>query len=243
MKKSVRLLSILLLIALLCLSGCSKRTETPEAAPTEAPVEEVTPEPTAEPTPEPTPEPEPEIIVIEEPGEEPAEETVEEIAAQPEEKPAPVVSKVYSYDDIVALLPNVTGSAYAHAIRSGNAVSFEQKIDAIGCSFYAYSYKMEHPLLAGPDYYAYSGHNNTDNETGYYLRFYYADGLPYFVEVINPSTMFSAVKLYYFGSELIAYRDYRTENGSLQDVNGENFAKIANEFAVVFDIAMNERPN
>ena len=72
MKKTCKLLTVLLLAALLCLGGCTKRNDIP--APTEAPAPvvteepvsvpeaEVTPEPTPESTPEPTPEPAPTIV-------------------------------------------------------------------------------------------------------------------------------------------------------------------------------------
>lgn len=59
MKRTARLLSILLIITLLCLCGCSKRNETAPVATTE-PVAEATAEPVAELTPAPTPAPTPE---------------------------------------------------------------------------------------------------------------------------------------------------------------------------------------
>lgn len=72
MKKTCKLLSVLLLVALLCLSGCSQRESAPASTPspvmTEAPAPVTVPEAetpaevTPEPTPEPTPEAAPAIV-------------------------------------------------------------------------------------------------------------------------------------------------------------------------------------
>ncbi len=77
---------------------------------------------------------------------------------------------------------------------------------------------------------------NKDNEYGYDFGFYYGDKLLYFAEVRSGKPAVDLVKLYYWGDEIVACRDYRGDDHSLYMRGTPQLEAIAEEFAYLYDL-------
>ena len=79
------------------------------------------------------------------------------------------------------------------------------------------------------------------NKTGYYISFYYADGVLYYAEIRDPNKQENIlVKLYFWAGEIIGERDYRVGKGDIKFADVNNITSIQDEFSEVYDVGMNE---
>lgn len=76
-----------------------------------------------------------------------------------------------------------------------------------------------------------------NNTTGYRLGFYYADDLIYYAEALIGKEI--QVKMYFWGGEMIACNDLRTNDDSLQYAGSSIFEAVYTEFSDVYEIGMN----
>ena len=121
----------------------------------------------------------------------------------------------------------IYGKALYDSMYNGVDYSLSDKLSIIGDAYYD---RKENDVYKP----GYSSRRNTSNSTGYTLGLYYGDGYLFFVEVISDTTI---VKLYYWGSALIACRDYRN-GGELCYAGDAVFDSVAVEFAGVYGIGM-----
>ena len=119
-------------------------------------------------------------------------------------------------------------SIYGLALIDGYQRTTGEKLDVIGRSYYAR--KTNGVYNDG-----YASRSIPNNSTGYKLGCYYGDGLLFYAEVIQGSSIL--VKLYYWDGELIGCRDYRGD-GNLYSTGSEVLNSIAKEFSSVYEIGM-----
>lgn len=129
------------------------------------------------------------------------------------------------------------GKAVVNESVNKNYYSDDLKMGIISASYY--NRKDEF----GEYRYGYSSKRNTENETGYHLGLYYADGLLYYAEVIQEGHGSEKekilVKLYYWGNELLACDDCRVDNSSVCYTGTDTYKRITNEFGNVYEIGIN----
>lgn len=121
-------------------------------------------------------------------------------------------------------------SVYGQALLDGNSYSVEEKVHIIANAYY--DRKNESNEYRD----GYTSRSNSNNSTGYRLGFYYGDGLVFYAEVIEGSSIL--VKLYYWNGELIGCRDYRYD-GNLYYKGSGVLEGVASEFYNVYEIGMN----
>lgn len=134
-------------------------------------------------------------------------------------------------------IPEPPVTDYGKAVVNENYYSDDLKMGLISASYY--NRKDEF----GEYRYGYTSKRNTENETGYHLGLYYADGLLYYAEVIQERHGSEKekilVKLYYWGNELLACDDCRVDNSSVCYAGSDTYERINEEFGDVYEIGMN----
>ena len=182
-------------------------------------------EPTA-PTPSTPPTPSNDVILIEGDsvsGEAP--ENTPEPTPEPTPTPPPTPAPVMN---VAAPAAPVTpyGQAYRDYAVNGTYYAAEDVIDVIGDTYYS------RKDANGKYKEGYASGRNKNNEYGYDFGFYYGDNLLYFAEV--RTSFKTLVKLYYWGSQLIACRDYRGSDDELHMAGHPIFDSAAEEFSYVY---------